>query len=54
MQNSQSQTVSQQTKDLIDKLVLGKLSLAEISKITGISDQWLQIYVNAKYDWVSK
>lgn len=53
MQNSQDQFISKRTKDLIDKLVLGKLSLAEIAKVTGISDQWLQSYVNSKYDFVS-
>ncbi|MCA1992704.1 MAG: hypothetical protein LDL41_11820 [Coleofasciculus sp. S288] len=48
MQNSQSPLMSQKTKDLIDKLLIGKLSLADISKITGISEQCLQSYVDAK------
>ncbi|HEY9632612.1 MAG TPA: hypothetical protein V6D14_04355 [Coleofasciculaceae cyanobacterium] len=53
MQNSQSQVISQKTKDLIDKLLLGKFSLPEIAKVTGISDQWLENYINAKYDLVA-
>lgn len=54
MPNSQDRVISQQSKDLIDKLLLGKFSLTEIAKITGISDQWLQSYVNAKYGLVSR
>ena len=54
MQNYQDRVVSQRTKVLIDKLLLGKFSLTEIAKVTGISDQWLQGYVNAKYDLVSR
>jgi predicted DNA-binding protein YlxM (UPF0122 family) len=53
MQNTQSQAVSPKTKDLIDKLLLGKLSLPEIAKVTGVSEQWIQSYVNSKYEFVS-
>ena len=48
MSELQNPTVSPRTKILIDKLVLGKFTLAEIAKVTGISAQWLQTYVNAK------
>ena len=34
MQNTQNQVISQQTKILIDKLLLGKFTLAEVAKIT--------------------
>ena len=54
MQNSQDQVISQRTLDLIDKLVLGKLSLPEIAKVTGISDERLQSYVNTKYNFFSR
>jgi transposase len=54
MENSQNQHISQRTKVLIDKLLSGKFSLAEIAKITGISEQWLQSYVDAKYEIVSR
>ena len=53
MKNSQKPLISQRTKDLIDKLLLGKLSLGEISMITGLSEQWLQNYVNSKCDLAS-
>lgn len=54
MQNSQDRVISQRTKNLIDKLLLGKFSLTEIAKVTGISDQWLESYINTKYDLVSQ
>lgn len=46
MSDLQNRTVSQRTKVLIEKLLLGKFTLAEIAKITGMSEQWLQIHVN--------
>ena len=48
MSDLQNRSVSQRTKVLIEKLLLGKFTLAEIAKVTGISEQWLQTYVNAK------
>lgn len=50
MQDSPKPIISQRTQDLIEKLLLGKLSWTEISKITGLSEQWLQQYVDAKDD----
>ena len=47
MQNIQNQGISQQTKILIDKLLLGRFTLAEVAKITGIPEQRLQNYLNA-------
>ena len=43
----QNQSTSLRTKVLIEKLLLGKFTLAEVAKITGISEQWLQTYANA-------
>jgi DNA-directed RNA polymerase specialized sigma subunit len=54
MLSSQNQVISQRTKDLIDKLFLGKLSLPEIAKITGISEQWLQNYISVKYELTAR
>ena len=48
MQNSHTQVISPRTQELIEYLLLGKLSLAEIAKITGFSEQWLQNYIKAK------
>ncbi len=41
--------ISDETKALIDNLLLERVSLAGIVRVTGVSDQSLQDYVNAKY-----
>jgi len=46
----QKKIISQSTWDLADKLLLAKLPLAGISRVTGISESWLQKYVNEKYE----
>jgi transposase-like protein len=37
------------TRDLIDRLLLERLSLAGIACATQVSEQWLQTYVNEQY-----
>ena len=44
--------ISDETKELIDKLLLEKLPLAGISRVTGVSETWLQKYVNRKYEQI--
>ena len=46
--------IEQGTKDLIDKLLLEKLPLAGIARVTGVSERWLQTYVNTLYTSISK
>lgn len=41
--------ISDDTKALIDKLLLEKISLAGIARVVGVSEPWLQAYVNVKY-----
>jgi insertion element IS1 protein InsB len=41
--------ISDDTKSLIDKLLLERVSLAGIVRVTGVSARWLQDYVNQKY-----
>lgn len=48
MQNFPQPIISRKTKYLIEKLLLGKLSLTEISQITGLSEQWIQHYIEAQ------
>lgn len=48
--NPQKQPISDETKDLIDKLLLERIPLAGIARLTGVSERWLQKYVNDKYD----
>lgn len=37
------------TRELIDRLLLERISLAGIARATQVSQQWLQTYVNEKY-----
>ena len=49
MINPTNKTVSDETKQLIDKLLLERISLRVIARVTGVSWSWLQNYVNSKY-----
>ncbi len=40
--NSQKVYVSKETKELIDKFLLEKISLAGRIRVTGVSEKWLQ------------
>ena len=42
------QPISLATKELRDRLLLEKISLAGIVRATGVSSRWLQYYVNKK------
>ena len=44
--------ISEETKGIIDRLLLEKLSLAGIARALQISELWVQQYVNAKYQQV--
>jgi transposase-like protein len=50
VQDPQNKIISQKTKNLIDKLLLEKIPLAGIARVTEVSEPWLQTYVNAKYE----
>ena len=41
-------------KDLIDKLLLERIPLAGIARVVGVSERWLQGYVNRKYQEVPR
>jgi insertion element IS1 protein InsB len=47
--NPAQHRIADETKQLIDKLLLERVSLAGIVRVTGVSARWLQYYVNAKY-----
>jgi insertion element IS1 protein InsB len=49
VEDPQQPRIAQETKTLIDKLLLERVSLASIVRVTGVSAKWLQDYVNAKY-----
>lgn len=42
--------ISEQTKDLIDKLLLERIALAGIVRVTGVSEAWLLSYIKTKYE----
>ena len=42
--------ISEETKALIDKLLLEKIPLASIARVCQVSETWLQDYVNRKYE----
>ena len=42
--------ISEETKALIDKLLLEKIPLAGIARVCEVSETWLQNYVNRKYE----
>ena len=48
--NPSQKIISDETKALIDKLLLEKISLAGIARVTGVSETWLQAYVNSRYE----
>lgn len=52
VENPTKKVISQSTKDLIDLLLLERISLAGIARVTGVSELWLQKYVNEKYESV--
>jgi hypothetical protein len=46
--------ISEETKGIIDRLLLEKLPLAGIARALQISELWLQQYVNQKYQSVEQ
>src|SRR5688500_6285350 len=52
--NPTQHRISDTTKQTIDKLLLERISLAGITRVTGVSSRWLQSYVNAKYEAVPR
>ncbi|MEG4342263.1 IS1 family transposase [Microcoleus sp. A003_D6] len=49
VENPTNKVISSQTKNLIDRLFLEKIYEAGIARSTGVSQKWLQDYVNNKY-----
>ena len=49
----QKKVIDSATRELIDWLLLERISLAGIARAVQVSEQWLQTYVNEKYAQVS-
>lgn len=50
VKDPQFREISDETKALIDRLLLERISLAGIARAVEVSERWLQTYVNEKYD----
>ncbi len=46
--NPTQKVIDSETIDLIEKLLLEKISLAGIARVTNVSEKWRQDYVNDK------
>jgi transposase-like protein len=54
VENPTRQPIDNSKRELIDKLLLERVSLRAITRVTGVSLRWLQYYVNQKYYQVPK
>ena len=54
IENPTQKIITQDQWDCVDKLFLEKLPIAGISRVTGISEPWLQRYINQKYSEIDK
>jgi transposase-like protein len=54
VQDPQNKIIDPATKALIDKLLLEKIPLTGIARVVGVSEPWLQGYVNQKYQNVPR
>jgi transposase-like protein len=53
-ENPQNKVIPRETWDLVDRLLLEKIPLAGIARVNGISEPWLQRYVNMKYENIDR
>ena len=49
IENPKKKRISEEKKRMIDKMLLEKISLRGIHRVTGIALSWIQNYVNARY-----
>lgn len=49
VENPEKILVNQEKRELIDRLLLERISLAGIARAVEVSHRWLQTYVNHKY-----
>jgi transposase-like protein len=50
VENPENKRISDETWRFVDKLLLEKIPIAGISRVTDISEPWLQKYINQKYE----
>ena len=49
VENPANRVIPDEAWKMVDKLLLEKIPIAGISRVTGISEPWLQKYINEKY-----
>lgn len=54
VENPVFRVIDDDMKERIDKLLLEKIPLAGIARVEGVSETWLQAYVNDKYATVEQ
>ncbi len=54
VENPTKKVITTEQWEMVDKMLLEKLPLAGISRVMGISEVWLQKYVNKKYQEVPR
>lgn len=54
VENPQKIVIDRDQRELIDRLLLEKISLAGIARAAKVSERWLQTYVNQKYALVPR
>lgn len=54
VEHPENKIISQETRDLTDALLLEKIPLSGIARVTKVSERWLQYYVNDKYENISE
>ena len=54
VENPTNKTIAPETWELVDRLLLEKIPIAGISRVTGISEPWLQKYINEKFEEIEK
>lgn len=54
VEDGSSWFISKETKELIDKLLLERISLNGIIRVTGVSTRWLQNYIKELYASIPK
>jgi IS1 family transposase/transposase-like protein len=50
VENPTDKVIPVSTWELVEKLLLEKIPIAGISRVTGVSEPWLQKYINEKYE----
>lgn len=54
IEHPSKKVIDQATRALIDRLLLERISLAGIARITQVSEPWLKTYVHEKYAQVPR